>query len=271
MLSRLRWILVVLALLLSSREGHGQEDEARLRLGVSLVDGSYIVGEPTRKSVSVRTSFAKMNVFLEHVRFIRMDETGNALLELRNGDKLTGVAEIGSLEIDSIFGKKSIDPGLINGVLVMGAYSSDTNLALAEYGATASCSKYAGFLNDGNSTDYSGSRGFAYGSCPCTFTITFPRSTKISHLRVLLWDGDSRSYKYRLQVTEDGSNWITVADYSDEGRKGWQAVSFESRRIVAFRLEGLHNSVNTGFHIVEMEAYQMKPGGELKPSKQKGT
>lgn len=266
-MNRFTWILVVLALFMPCREGHAQEDTTRLHLGISLVDGSYVVGEPTGKSIGVRTSFARMNVLLEHIRSVRMDSGGKALIELRNGDKLTGVAEIGSLNIDSIFGERSIDSSLISAVSVMGAFSADTNLALAEHGAKASCTKYPGLLNDGNSTEYAGSSGFAYGICPCTFTITFPGPTKISHLRVLLWDGDSRAYKYRLQVTADGANWETVADYSDEGRKSWQDVSFEPRRIVAFSVEGLSNSTNTGFHIVEMEAYQVNPGGEPKPSK----
>jgi len=229
-------------------------------MGVTLADGSYVIGEPTVGHVSVRTSFARMDVILEHIRFIRMEHGKRATIELRNGDRLTGVAEIGPLCVDCVFGRKSIDSSLISSVHVIGAYSSDTNLALDDYGATASCPRRAELLNDGNSSHYNGSSGFAHGSFPCTFMIDFPVPTNISRLRFLLWDGDNRSYKYKLEVTADGRTWDTVADYSNEARKSWQDITFEPRRIEAFRVEGLHNSANSAFHIVEMEAYP--PGGE---------
>ncbi len=129
------------------------------------------------------------------------------------------------------------------------------NVALASLGAKATAPKNAGNLNDGNSTKYNGSKGFAHGSFPCDFGVELSKPTKISSIRFLLWDGDKRSYRYKAEISIDGRIWKSIADHSKDERKGWQKIKFPYQYVKHIRVRGLHNTRNVGFHIVELEAY----------------
>ena len=80
-----------------------------LRLALDLSDGSHIIGIPSTASVPVKTSYARMDILLETLRFIKVEaDHQTASLELRNGDKLSGVVDFGALDLETIFGKLSI-------------------------------------------------------------------------------------------------------------------------------------------------------------------
>jgi hypothetical protein len=130
-----------------------------------------------------------------------------------------------------------------------------TNVALASLGAKATAPKGAANLNDGNSTKYTGSKGFAHGTVPCDLGVELSKPTKISSIRFLLWDGDNRSYRYKAEISIDGRIWKTVADHRKNERKGWQEIKFPYQFVKYIKVQGLHNTKNKGFHIVELEAY----------------
>lgn len=129
------------------------------------------------------------------------------------------------------------------------------NVALAERGTTATAPTNADELIDGNSTRYTGSSGFGYGSWPCTFTLTFPEVYSIRTIKILLWDGDRRYYRYKLEGSEDGDTWTTLADKTEGRWSSWQTISFDATPLKYIRITGTYNSINSAFHIVEVEAY----------------
>ena len=95
------------------------------RLEVDLVDGSHIIGTPGIESVAVETSYAKMDVQLRQILTIRIGEDREtASIELRNGDKLKGVVNLGTLELDTAFGKVSVGPEHIKSLRVVLACGS---------------------------------------------------------------------------------------------------------------------------------------------------
>ena len=153
-----------------------------------------------------------------------------------------------SISVD-VFGNV-IDPS----AFAKGAQSTG-NVALASAGAIAKAPMHAAQLNDGNSTEYTGSTGFAMGNFPCVFNLTLDQIYELNHIRMLLWDGDGRSYRYRVETSVDGKTYQPLADYSEEERRSWQELRFKKRAVKYIRIHGLHNSANNGFHMVEVEAY----------------
>ncbi len=86
-------------------------------------------------------------------------------------------------------------------------------------------------------------------------TIVLPNVYAIDKIRTLLWDGDGRYYQYYLEVSEDGQKWTKVVDKTSGQWKSWQLDSFDPIPAKYIRITGTYNSINKGFHIVELEAY----------------
>lgn len=129
------------------------------------------------------------------------------------------------------------------------------NVALATNGAKATAPRRPEELIDGNTTRYTGSTGFSHGSWPCEFVVELDRTYPLRQVRIKLWDGDTRRFKYIASVSADGKNWNVIADHSDKPSAGWESHEFAARPLRFIKVRGLHNTVNSGFHIVEIEAY----------------
>ncbi|KAH8267587.1 hypothetical protein KR026_008142 [Drosophila bipectinata] len=76
----------------------------------------------------------------------------------------------------------------------------------------------------------------------------------INHIRMLLWDRDSRAYSYFVEVSGDQQNWERVVDYSEYHCRSWQYLYFTARPVRFIRLVGTQNTVNRVFHVVGLEA-----------------
>ncbi|XP_017116120.1 BTB/POZ domain-containing protein 9 [Drosophila elegans] len=76
----------------------------------------------------------------------------------------------------------------------------------------------------------------------------------INHIRMLLWDSDSRAYSYFVEVSGDQQHWERVVDYSDYHCRSWQYLYFAARPVRFIRLVGTQNTVNRVFHVVGLEA-----------------
>lgn len=139
------------------------------------------------------------------------------------------------------------------------------NVALAKDGATATAPSRPEELIDGNFTAYDGGSGFASGGWPCEFTVTFPDVYALQQISFLLWDGNQRSYQYKVEVSPDGKRWLELVDRSKGAWRSWQHIEFRPRPVKAVRVTGLHNTDNTGFHIVELEAYCKPPKTQRRP------
>ncbi|MBT7067098.1 MAG: hypothetical protein HN919_12395 [Verrucomicrobia bacterium] len=90
-----------------------------LLLAVELVDGSHVIGAPGITSVTLRTSFAKMDIPLARITGITLkDDHETAWLSLSNGDTLTGVLDLGPTELKTSFGTISVPANQMRGISV---------------------------------------------------------------------------------------------------------------------------------------------------------
>lgn len=76
----------------------------------------------------------------------------------------------------------------------------------------------------------------------------------INHIKILLWDGDNRSYYYYVEISQNQIDWERVVDYTHPCRS-WQNLYFTHRTVRYIKLVGTHNSENAAFHAVALEAY----------------
>jgi tetratricopeptide (TPR) repeat protein len=133
------------------------------------------------------------------------------------------------------------------------------NVALARSGAVATGGTHPEVLIDGISTGYTGSSGFAYGAFPVEFIVTLPRALPLRMIRLLLWDGQARFYRFAVETSSDGRSFQPLVDRGQGEWRSWQTLSFAPRRVKAIKLKGLYNSANGDFHCVELEAYCKPP------------
>jgi len=148
----------------------------------------------------------------------------------------------------------------LGGLVVQG------NVALAAAGGTAEGSGSASQLIDGVIAGYTGSTGFAAMTWPSEWIVTLQKAYVLRQIRFLLWDSDDRYYKYIVETSPDGKAWVPLVDRSKGKWKSWQTLDFAPRRVKAIRVKGLFNSANSGFYIVELEAYCLPPAVAMKPN-----
>lgn len=77
----------------------------------------------------------------------------------------------------------------------------------------------------------------------------------INHIKLLLWDKDTRSYSYYIETSVDQNNWTRVIDYTKYPCRSWQFLYFPSCAVRYIKLVGTHNTANDYFHAVALEAY----------------
>jgi hypothetical protein len=137
------------------------------------------------------------------------------------------------------------------------------NLAAASRGGTVAGPGRAALMLD-ESIAYDGSTGYVSVPYPATWTITLAKPAGIREVRFLFYSLDERSYNYTLQTSADGSDFKTVADRSSGKWSGWQSIKLSGRPIKSLRLNGVRNTANTFFHVVEFEAYAVSPPPETR-------
>ncbi len=131
------------------------------------------------------------------------------------------------------------------------------NVALATNNTKVTGIGYnAAALLDGE-TRYERTKGFAYGKFPCEWTITFDKVYRLREIRFLLYDLDTRVYRFSLAVSVDGKTFVPLGPVS-MGRSS-QRIPFTPRPVKAIKIRGLHNTTNDSFHVVEFEAYCIPP------------
>jgi len=145
------------------------------------------------------------------------------------------------------------------------------NFALAANGAKASGGIRPEQLIDGNSTQYDGGSGYAYthwrSKLPESLQVELKQPAAINCVRFLLWDlEETRFYRYKLEVcdsTQADGKWTTVADKTgtEEECRSWQVIGFPKQSVQLIRLTGTFCSVNSSFHVVELQALEAPKGG----------
>ncbi|MEC9056711.1 MAG: discoidin domain-containing protein [Verrucomicrobiota bacterium] len=126
------------------------------------------------------------------------------------------------------------------------------DLALASKGARAVAPNFPNNMIDGK-TEHSEKGGFSFGAIPARLEVDLGKAHELYQVRVLLYEGDKRKYGYKLSVSADGRKWDQVA--SERRAQGWQKVNLDKVMVRYIRINGLSNSANQLFHVVEVEAY----------------
>jgi hypothetical protein len=146
-------------------------------------------------------------------------------------------------------------------------YPPGYNHALYTHGATITGGANSVVLIDGISKGYDWYQGYGY-SCwtnnpPDSFLITLKEPVTVDCVRLLLWDGDERVQRYKIEVSENEQDqaWTMVADHTapTEACRGWQVNRFESRTVKRVRLTSTFNSANPSFYVVEVQVSQGLP------------
>jgi hypothetical protein len=104
-----RGACVLLLCLVCTMRAEQGEGELPLQLGLDLVDGSRVIGATSIKSITLQTTYSKINIPLKYILTVRMGEDHEtAVVELRNGDKVTGVIDLERTELETLFGRVEV-------------------------------------------------------------------------------------------------------------------------------------------------------------------
>jgi Mg-chelatase subunit ChlD len=78
---------------------------------------------------------------------------------------------------------------------------------------------------------------------------------RLLEVRLRLWDGDARAYRYLLEGSRDGETWQVLADRRDGEHRGWQIIALDEPALQLLRLSGVAAAAEGGLRVMELEAY----------------
>ncbi|XP_054882050.1 BTB/POZ domain-containing protein 9 [Poeciliopsis prolifica] len=133
----------------------------------------------------------------------------------------------------------------------------EENLATMKHGAQVVKGELKSALLDGDTQNYDLDHGFSRHPIEedgrSGIQVKLGQPSIINHIRLLLWDRDSRSYSYYIEVSMDELDWVRVIDHSKYLCRSWQNLYFTPRVCRYVRIVGTHNTVNKVFHLVAFE------------------
>lgn len=107
-----------------------------------------------------------------------------------------------------------------------------------------------------SASDKRGYAGCEAGTGTCQITIDLGSVRNLNKIATRLWDNDYRSYYgYSIEVSEDNSSWKKVVDKLTTIVSGHQIDSFSEASARYIRYTGKGNTINQGFHIIEVDAF----------------
>ncbi|KAA0718288.1 BTB/POZ domain-containing protein 9 [Triplophysa tibetana] len=134
----------------------------------------------------------------------------------------------------------------------------EENIATMKHGAVVVKGELKSALLDGDTQNYDLDHGFSRHPIEeegraAGIQVRLGQPSIINNIRLLLWDKDSRSYSYYIEVSMDELDWVRVVDHSKFLCRSWQHLYFPARVCRFIRVVGTHNSVNKVFHLVALE------------------
>jgi len=109
--------ICTIAFLANIAAGDAVQSNGTLRMALDLADGSRIVGTPAFSSIPFQSAYAKTDIRLEQILQIAIGADHETVsLETTDGDVLTGVLNMGSVELTTLFGKVSAGMGNVRGM-----------------------------------------------------------------------------------------------------------------------------------------------------------
>ncbi|KAJ3643702.1 hypothetical protein Zmor_026398 [Zophobas morio] len=172
--------------------------------------------------------------FLDHVvQFVRIIGTHN-----------TANNDFHLIYFEAYF-KQNV-PKILNGVV-----RPITNVATADKGAAVIEGINGGALLDGVTANYNNYTRHGIGSGSIVVQLAQPYI--LSSMKLLLWDQDTRTYKYYVETSVNKTEWTIVADHRNQESKSWQVLRFSERAVVFIRITGTSNTANNDFHLLHFE------------------
>ncbi|MGC8913839.1 MAG: N-acetylmuramoyl-L-alanine amidase [Thermoplasmata archaeon] len=101
-------------------------------------------------------------------------------------------------------------------------------------------------ITDDNDTNYAANELNAplYVALRCNHTIRA--------IKTHWWDGDTRYYQYRIEISRDNETWVEVVNKTSGEYRGWQWDNIN--KIARYiRITGTYNSANQWYHIKELQ------------------
>ena len=187
--------------------------------------------------------------------------------ELLNQVRLSKLIE-SDIILDAIKLKHESNETILN---YRGVLYPNENVATSKYQATVLKGEFKSALLDGDVLNYDFDRGFTYhpiddsisnqsspnvsnsSSSQNCIVVKLGNSTIFNHIRLLLWDKDTRSYSYYIEVSMNEKDWLRVIDYSDYLCRSWQNLFFKPVVAKYIKIVGVRNTANRIFHLVSME------------------
>lgn len=124
----------------------------------------------------------------------------------------------------------------------------EENVATAKYMSRCIQGECRSALLDGDVTSYDMENGYTRhcitDNNDAGIVVELGTMCMINHIRMLLWDRDSRAYSYFVEVSGNQQHWERVVDYSEYHCRSWQYLYFEARPVRYLRLVGTQNTVN---------------------------
>ncbi|XP_031623823.1 BTB/POZ domain-containing protein 9 [Contarinia nasturtii] len=140
-----------------------------------------------------------------------------------------------------------------------GALWPEENVASAKFNSKTIRGELRSALLDGDVTNYDMEKGYTRHSIndanDLSIIVELGTISIINHMKMLLWDRDTRSYSYYIETSVDQNNWHRVVDHTKYMCRSWQFLYFPSRAVRFIKLVGTHNTCNKVFHVVALEAY----------------
>lgn len=187
--------------------------------------------------------------------------------ELLNQVRLSKLVE-SDVILDAIKLKHESNGTVLN---YRGVLYPNENVATSKYQAAVLSGEFKSALLDGDVLNYDFDRGFTYhpiddsvsnasspnvsnsSSSQNCIVVKLGNSTIFNHVRLLLWDKDTRSYSYYVEVSMNEKDWLRVIDYSDYLCRSWQNLFFKPVVAKYVKVVGVRNTANRIFHLVSME------------------
>ncbi|GAB6031713.1 BTB/POZ domain-containing protein 9 [Chamberlinius hualienensis] len=135
----------------------------------------------------------------------------------------------------------------------------EENVATHRHGAQVIRGDMRQALLDGDTKSYDMERGFTRHGIDegdnnqKGIVIKLGKPCIVNCFKMLLWDLDTRSYSYYIEVSMDQKDWARVVDHQGYLCRSWQRLYFPARVVNYARIVGTHNTLNRVFHLVSFE------------------
>ncbi|KAI7800068.1 BTB/POZ domain-containing protein 9-like [Triplophysa rosa] len=232
-------------------------------------DGFLTLSKGALLTVVRRDSFAasEREIFQALARWCRQNSEGTAMQDVMSAVRLPLMTLTEMLNVVRPSGLVSPDD-LLDAIKTRsesrdmdlnyrGMLIPEENIATMKYGAQVVKGELKSALLDGDTQNYDLDHGFSRHPIEddgrAGIQVKLGQAFIINHIRILLWDRDSRSYSYYLEVSVDELDWVRVVDHSKSLCRSWQNLYFSARVCRYVRIVGTHNTVNKVFHLVAFE------------------